>query len=237
MQGKTILEAGRRSAFRFSIEGGMDDRDLAEIGSMDPVLCTEPDWHRSVMDSIDLRHRLAYMRHRHLGFGLIGCCDPSFSDELRGIDPVLPDVLGRMVAERYLSGTARLDDLSENMERSIPRGSMPRAWCTDLISRLLAHLGSDAAPDRAVLTVAPAGLEGSFEIEKVGKGYETVLLFGISEDRRGPDHGLNHLNERYSFSSPTRQNRISLRTPPDSLTILEISGQTAVMDAGTAWTR
>ena len=48
---------------------------------------------------------------------------------------------------------------------------------------------------------------------------------------------MNHLNSRYSISLLTRAKRISFFTPPDSLTVLEISGHMATVDTGTACTR
>ena len=184
MSGRCILKAGRRTAFRYRIEGGMDERDRSEIESMDPVLCTEPDWHCSVLDSIDLRHHVAYMRRRHLGFRLLGCADESFRGELESVNPRLPGILGKMVADAYLDGTLRLDDLSENIEHSVPRGSAPRMWCHDAISSYLAHLGTDASPEDVKIAVVPVGFEGSFEINGDRRsGYETVLVFGLETIR------------------------------------------------------
>lgn len=181
---QTILKAGRRSAFRYLIEGGMDARDLSEIEAMDPVLCTEPDWHVSVMDSISLRHHLSYMRHRNLGFRTVECCDEGFRAELAAIDAALPNILGAFVSERYLHGTERLDDLCENMENSAPRGDA-RGRCGEIVGSFLERLDSGLRPDACVLTVVPVGFEGNFEIVDGGSGrFETVLMCGISALRR-----------------------------------------------------
>jgi len=177
---RTILEAGRLTAFRYRIEGGMDDRDRDEIQAMDSGYVLGLNWPSIVSDSVDIRHRIHYMKRRNLGFGFTEVADPSFSTRLTDIDPRLPRILSEIVSDLYLNGTRMLSDHVENIEAETPRGKYPRGWCADAVSRFLQHLDPEASLDRAFVFRMPAGFEDNFEIGGDRRnGFTTVLVYGI----------------------------------------------------------
>jgi hypothetical protein len=146
---------------------------------MDSGYVLGPDWPSIVSDSVDVRHRIHYMRRRHLGFGFIGARDPSFNSLLTSVDPGLPRVLGSVVADLYLNGTRMLCDHAENIESETPRGK-GRGWCTEMLTGLIRALGSDAPLEKCFVYRMPAGFEGNFEVEgNKTRGFTTTLVFGI----------------------------------------------------------
>ncbi len=179
---RTILPAGRRTAFRYRIEGGMDNRDREEIEAMDPGYVL---WHEgpAPSDSIDLRHRIHYMKKRNLGFRLIGARDPDFAHELETVDPLLPSALGSAVADLYLNGTLLLSDHAENIEAATPRGARERGWCQEMFRALAENYGGNY--ERTFLRTAPVLFEGNFDISGSRRnGFFTELTFILeSEDR------------------------------------------------------
>ena len=184
MQTLTVLEAGRLTAFRYRIEGGMDQRDRDEIDAMDSGYVLGLNWPSIVSDSVDIRHRVQYMRRRHLGFGFLEPRDQTFGEELASVDPCLPPVLAEIVADLYLNGTRMLSDHAENLEAETPRGTKPRGWCHDTLNRLLAHYGVDVPLDRAFVYRMPAGFEGNFEVDGNRiDGFRTDLVFGIAAEK------------------------------------------------------
>ena len=72
-----IIEPSERTAFAYRIEGGMDARDLDEIEAMDSGYVTGENWPSIVSESVDVRHRMRYMRGRSLGFRYLGTVDPN----------------------------------------------------------------------------------------------------------------------------------------------------------------
>ena len=179
MKTLTVLEASASAAFRFRLEGGMDERDRDELEAMDSGYVLGPDWPSIVSDSVDVRHRIHYMKRRNLGFGYIGARDPDFEERLKSVDPDLPRILGSIVADLYLNGTRMLIDHAENIEAETPRGR-GRGWCGPLLQRLILSFGSDAPLERCFVYRMPAGFEGNFEIEgNRMKGFTTALVFGI----------------------------------------------------------
>jgi hypothetical protein len=66
-----LLEGSEETAIVYRIEGGMDERDRDEIESMDSGYVLGRDWPSVVSDSVDLRHRMVYIRRRGLGFSFV----------------------------------------------------------------------------------------------------------------------------------------------------------------------
>ena len=183
MRTETILEAGPASILLFRMEGGMDERDREELEAMDSGYVLGMDWPSIVSDSVDVRHRIHYMRRRHLGFGFVRARDPEFSSLMESIDPELPRIVGRMVADLYLNGTRMLSDHIENIEAETPKGR-GRGWCGPLVERLVRALGSDAPVDRCFLYRMPAGFENNFEVSgSKATGFTVDLVFGIGAER------------------------------------------------------
>ena len=179
MKTLTVLEASASAAFRFRLEGGMDERDRDELEAMDSGYVLGPDWPSIVSDSIDVRHRIHYMRQRHLGFGYIGARDPGFDSFLVSVDPGLPHVLGSVIADLYLNGTRMLCDHAENIEAEGPKGR-GHGWCRDMLQKLIRALDCDAPLERCFVYRMPAGFEGNFDVEgDRSKGFTTTLVFGI----------------------------------------------------------
>ena len=184
MQTLTVLEAGRLTAFRYRIEGGMDDRDRDEIDAMDSGYVLGMDWPSIVSDSVDIRHRVHYMRRRHLGFGFVSARDRNFEDELISIDPELPKVLAEIVADLYLNGTRMLSDHADNIEAETPRNTRERGWCHALLKKYLAHLNPDADLERAYVYRMPALFEDNFDVSGNRRdGFYTDLVFGIAVEQ------------------------------------------------------
>ena len=183
MRTVTVLEAERPTAFRYRIEGGMDDRDRDEIDAMDSGYVLGRNWPSIVSDSVDIRHRVHYMRRRNLGFGYVGPRDPVFGNELSSVDPLLPGAMSSMVADLYLNGTRMFSDLSDNIEAEAPRNTRPRGWCKTALEKLLAHYDVEAPLDRVYVYRVPAGFEDNFEVTGNRRdGFYTDLVFGIAAD-------------------------------------------------------
>ena len=179
MRTVTLLEPDIRSSFLYRMEGGMDDRDREELEAMDSGYVLGMDWPSIVSDSVDVRHRVHYMRQRRLGFGLIGPADPVFKETLEAVDPRLPSILGRMVSDLYLNGTRMLSDHIENTESEAPRGS-GHGWCAPVIDSYLRTLGYEKGPERCFLFRVPAGLGENFEVYGTkNEGFTARLVFGI----------------------------------------------------------
>ncbi|MEE3401049.1 MAG: HpaII family restriction endonuclease [Methanomethylophilus sp.] len=187
-----IIEPSERTAFAYRIEGGMDARDLDEIEAMDSGYVTGENWPSIVSESVDVRHRMRYMRGRSLGFRYLGTVDPDYWRFLRGIDPDLPPIAAWMCSEFYLNGTERVSDILENLEQVNPlRYSKPRANGTyrrkvwDMMERsaLEAELGEIADEDllsNLALERVPVGRFGSTEIEEIGEGaYSMKLVLSV----------------------------------------------------------
>ena len=184
MEATVILAPGRRSAFRYRIEGGMDERDRDEIDAMDSGYVLGMDWPNIVSDSVDIRHRVHYMRCRHLGFGQGVPCDPSFGESLSGIDPELPYILSKAAADLYLNGTRMLSDHAENLQSEVPRNSKPRGWCETALARLIGELSPGTPLEKCYMYRMPAGFEDNFEVSGSMKdGFYTALVFGIGAER------------------------------------------------------
>ena len=140
MEIRFLLKGSERTNFRYSIEGGMDARDKDEYESMDPVYVNCQKWPRGAERSIDIRHRLRYLRERHLGFGYLGLSDPAFEAYLVSIDSGLPITLGYMLSDLYLSGTGRISDMLDNVERDNPAehtGARDDGYYRDIVGHLL----------------------------------------------------------------------------------------------------
>lgn len=183
-----ILDASPRTAFLYRMEGGMDERDRDEIESMDSGYVLGRNWPSIVSDSVDLRHRMGYIRNRNLGFGFVGLCDASFENGLTHIDPNLPVTLAYMVSDAYRDGTQRLSDLLENVRRRNPAGlknimetEVYRKMVTAFL-RSLTDMGSTDAIllENCFFERVPADRFGCTSISgDKQKGFETKLILKI----------------------------------------------------------
>ena len=59
-----VIEASEKTAFIYRIEGGMDDRDMDEMEAMDSGYVLGRNWPTIVSESVDIGHRMRYMRKR-----------------------------------------------------------------------------------------------------------------------------------------------------------------------------
>lgn len=185
--GKIILEGSEKTAFRYRIDGGMDERDKDEIEAMDSGYVLGRYWPSIVSDSVDLRHRMGYIRNRNLGFSFIGVPDDEFDDELYSLDENLAVTLAYMVADFYRNGTQRVSDLVENVTRKNPAGLknvLEPAPYTCMIERYLRSLCGDEEisnlSDNCFFDRIPADRFGCASI--VGdkrNGYFTSLILQI----------------------------------------------------------
>ena len=183
-----IIEPSERTAFAYRIEGGMDARDLDEIEAMDSDYVTGENWPTIVSESVDVRHRMRYMRGRSLGFRYLGTVDPEYWRFLRSIDPDLPPIAAWMCSEFYLNGTERVSDILENLEQVNPlKYSKPRTNGTyrrkvrDMMERSagdagLGQVAGDGLLDNLALERVPVGRFGSTEIEEIGGGAYSMRL-------------------------------------------------------------
>jgi len=183
MRNVVVMEPGRASSFSYRIEGGMDERDRDEIDAMDSGYVLGMDWPTIVSDSVDIRHRVHYMRRRKLGFGRAEPVDPAFGERLVSIEPDLPFILSKVAADLYLNGTRMLSDHAENLQAEAPRGSKPRGWCEAALSRFVDSMSPGIPLEKCYVYRMPAGFEDNFEISGSSKeGFRTVLVFGIGAE-------------------------------------------------------
>ena len=92
-----VIEASEKTAFIYRIEGGMDDRDMDEMEAMDSGYVLGRNWPTIVSESVDIGHRMRYMRKRGLGFRFLRMEDRAFEDTLRSYDPDMPEILAWML--------------------------------------------------------------------------------------------------------------------------------------------
>ena len=181
-----VIEASEKTAFIYRIEGGMDDRDMDEMEAMDSGYVLGRNWPTIVSESVDIGHRMRYMRKRGLGFRFLRMEDRAFEDTLWSYDPDMPEILAWMVSDAYLNGTCRASDILDNIESVNPLGyDRPRANGTyrkkvvGLLSRY-----SEGAEDY-VLKRTPVGRLGCAEIWKTAvPSYEMRLILHVSALRR-----------------------------------------------------
>lgn len=98
----------------------MDERDKDEIEAMDSGYVLGHNWPSIVSDSVDLHHRMKYIRQRNLGFSFITVNDKEFHRKLADIDANLPRILAAMLSDFYRNGTRMVSDLVENVQRLNP---------------------------------------------------------------------------------------------------------------------
>lgn len=165
-------------AFIYRVEGGMDDRDLDEVEAMDSGYVLGEDWPTIVSESVDIGHRMRYLRRRGLGLHFLHTSEPGYGEMLAQCDPDLPAALAWITAEFYLNGTVRLSDLLDNIDSANPLGlDRPRARGT--YRRMVVWYLSSAATEagievdgefssRCTLARVPVGRCGSAEVWKEG---------------------------------------------------------------------
>lgn len=182
-----ILEGSERTAFRYRIDGGMDERDKDEIEAMDSGYVLGRNWPSIVSNSVDMHHRMDYIRKRNLGFSFIGLGDADFENELCATDPDLPSVLAYMVADFYRNGTQRVSDLVENVTRKNPSG-LKNVLETEPYAKMLERYLRSICPcqvsekllDNCFFQRIPADRFGCASIEGDSiRGYHTALVLQI----------------------------------------------------------
>ncbi len=187
-----VIPPSERTVFSYRIEGGMDARDLDEMEAMDSGYVTGQNWPKIVSDSVDVRHRMRYMRARSLGFRYLRTEDPDYQRFLEEIDPDLPAIAAWMCSEFYLNGTERVTDILGNLEQANPlKYDRPRAEGTyrrkvaDFMVNSAEAEGLDWLVDGNLLNDlaferVPVGTYGSTEITKTGdREYEMKLVLAV----------------------------------------------------------
>lgn len=191
---KILLDADGTTGILYKIEGGMDVRDKDEMEAMDSNYVVGLTWQRSITDSLDLRHRLKYMRRRGLGLRFLGYTDPETERRFSTIHPGLPLIMASMLVDCYYYGTARFSDLVTNMERENRLEVQDPKWSgtyrnlmKDLVRNLLEFNGIpmdgidiDSTMDSIFLMRCPVGHQGNMEIlgEKPNE-FQMVLALKI----------------------------------------------------------
>ncbi|MCQ2079429.1 MAG: HpaII family restriction endonuclease [archaeon] len=185
-----ILQGSSRTAFLYRIDGGMDERDRDEIEAMDSGYVLGQNWPSIVSDSVDLHHRMKYIRQRNLGFSFLRVGDPEFNIFLENIHPALPRTLAYIVSDFYRDGTSRVSDLMENCERRNPAGLtnaiMNGTYRTMMgeflenVSNGTAGLTGERLLDHTQLDRVPADRFGCASISgDIHSGFTTQLILQI----------------------------------------------------------
>ena len=173
-----LLEGSAETAFEYTIAGGMTVRDAEEWEAMDSRYVLGEKWPAELSGSVDLHHRMNYMRKRGLGFSFVDVKDPDMKNLMEDIDPELPRILAVALADFYRNGTSKLSDLLEN-ERS-ERIYRP---VKEFLSRLAKSKGIESNPDELLRTACfkavMADKFGCTSLEKTGKDYRTLLILQI----------------------------------------------------------
>lgn len=158
----------------------MDDRDRDEMEAMDSGYVMGENWPAIVSDSVDIGHRMRYMRKRNLGLRFLRVESKDYLSELSALDPDLPAILGWMVSEAYLGGTPRIDDIIDNLESVNPL-RYPRPAVSGIyrekVGRFLESVG--AGEDNSLDRV-PVGRNGCAEVWKApDRSFEMRLVLQI----------------------------------------------------------
>lgn len=145
---------------------------------MDSRYVVGVNWPPSISGSVDLHHRMNYMRSRGLGFSFVNIKDPDLNCLMERIDPELPHIMAVALSDFYRNGTSKLTDLLENEKNDS---------VFEPVGKLLSHLSEDSNPDddqdelleSAVLKATMADRFGCASLFRVGHKYHTLLILQI----------------------------------------------------------
>lgn len=175
---RILLAGGGETAFEYTIAGGMSERDAEEWEAMDSRYVLGSNWPAGISGSVDLHHRMNYMRRRDLGFSFLEVKDPDLKELMRSIDPELPRILALALSDFYRNGTSKLRDLLENQNSVRIFGPVAR-----FLSQLAERKGWAADPqdllDSAFLKAVSTDRFGCTSLNRVGHDYHTVLILQI----------------------------------------------------------
>ncbi len=173
-----LLEGSAETAFEYTVAGGMTERDAEEWEAMDSRYVLGEKWPAELSGSVDLHHRMNYMRRRGLGFSFVEVKDPDMKNLMENIDPELPRIIAVALSDFYQNGTSKLTDLLEN-ERS-ERVYKP---VKEFLFRLAKNKGIGSDPDELLRTAyfkaVMADKFGCTSLEKTGRDYRTILILQI----------------------------------------------------------
>lgn len=173
-----LLEGSEETAFEYVIAGGMSERDAEEWEAMDSRYVIGSNWPAEISGSVDLHHRMNYMRHRDLGFSFLKVKDPALNSLMTSIDPELPRIFAVALSDFYRNGTSKLRDLLENQNSARVFGPV-----TIFLTKLAERKGSITEPqnilDSAFLKAVMADKFGCTSLNRVGQDYHTFLILQI----------------------------------------------------------
>ncbi len=173
-----LLEGSAKTAFEYVIAGGMTVRDAEEWEAMDSRYVLGEKWPAELSGSVDLHHRMNYMRRRGLGFSFVDVKDPDMKNLMEDTDPELPRIIAVALADFYRNGTSKLTDLLEN-ERSEHVYRPVREFLSRLAENKEMDTDTDELLRTACLKAVSADRFGCTSLEKTGRDYHTLLILQI----------------------------------------------------------
>lgn len=173
-----MLEGGPTTAFEYTIAGGMTERDAEEWESMDSRYVLGERWPAELSESVDLHHRMNYMRRRGLGFSFIDVKDPDMKSQMEYINPELPRIMALALSDFYRNGTSKLTDLLEN-ERSGKVYGPVGEFLSGLAEEKGIGYDRDRILETACLKAVPADRFGCTSLNRVGREYRTLLVLEV----------------------------------------------------------
>lgn len=173
-----LLQGGPDTAFEYRIAGGMTERDADEWEAMDSKYVLGSAWPVTISGSVDLHHRMEYMRRRGLGFSFIGVKDPELKNSMESVCSDLPGIIAIVLADFYRNGTAKLTDLLENIGTERAFGPVSR-WLSALAENKKIAYDPEKLLDNSYITPISADRFGCTSLFRVGREYRSFLILQI----------------------------------------------------------